>query len=581
MNETNIASNPDAEDRAVGGPRFWLNGSPIVVCLILLLLLLIGPPLVYLVHASLHASRIDGSLGDLTVQFYRGLFANPRFADNFLNTLIYSCGSAALAVVIGTLQAWIVERTNTPLRSYAFLCAILSLSVPQVLYTVAWLLILGKSGPLNDVLRSIFRTDDAVFNVYSMGGMILIEGLTWAPLAFLMLSSILRSVDASLEEAAFMAGANVRQTFWRITLRLAMPAVAALLLLIVIRSFESFEIPALVGLPGRVRVLTTDIYEAVEKVFPPDYGQAAAFSVVLLIIVAIMLSFYSLLSKQRGYQTITGKGFRPRVTDLGRFRFVTSAILILFFVILIILPVSILVLASFQPFYERVGTAAFLHMTLSNYREVLNSGSLRDSIGNTLVLGATTATLVGMTSAVSAWLAVRRYRGAWILDQLATMPLAFPAMVLGLAFMQLYLVLPLPLYGQLAGIVIASLVLYLPYGMRYSYAGVLQISIELEEVAAISGASAVTIFVRIVLPLIAPAVVACWLFVFLITVRAVAMVILLAGPGSQVVAVTLFDLWSNGQTAELAAMGVAWMAFMTCIGLGFFAVARRFGLALT
>ena len=298
-------------------------------------------------------------------------------------------------------------------------------------------------------------------------------------------------------------------------------------------------------------------------------------------IVVIMLRFYNRLSQSaERFQTITGKGFRPRVLRLGRLRWLTCGILICFFLVLIVAPVGIVVLASLQSFYERVSAAAFANVTLDNYRAVFRSPSFQDSIANTLTLGAVTSTLVCALTALIAWLVVRRYRGAWILDQLATAPLVFPALVLGLAFMQIYLSLPFAFYGTLASVILASVVRYLPYGMRYSYAGVLQIHTEIEEAAAIAGASRLTIFRRIVAPLLGPALVTCWLFVFLLSVRAVSMAILLVGPKSQIVAVSLFDLWVNGQTAELAAMGVVWMTFMTTVSALFYILSRRFGLAI-
>jgi iron(III) transport system permease protein len=154
----------------------------------------------------------------------------------------------------------------------------------------------------------------------------------------------------------------------------------------------------------------------------------------------------------------------------------------------------------------------------------------------------------------------------------------FPAIVMGVAFLHLFLHLPFPFYGTLASVILASSVRFLPYGMRYSYAGVLQIHKELEEASAMSGARQTTTFLRVVLPLVAPAIVTCWLFVFLVSVKAVAMAILLVGPGSQVVAVTLFDLWDNGQVTELSAMGVSWTALMTTVSVAFYLIARRYGL---
>ena len=183
-------------------------------------------------------------------------------------------------------------------------------------------------------------------------------------------------------------------------------------------------------------------------------------------------------------------------------------------------------------------------------------------------------------TALCAWLAVRRFKGGWFLDQMATIPLIFPAIVMGVAFLQVFLNLPFALYGTLLSVVIASVVREMPYGMRYSYAGLLQIHTELEEASAVSGAGQVGTFLRIVMPLVAPAMITCWLFLFLIAVRAVSMPILLVGPNSQVVAVTLFDLWENGQVTELAAMGMAWMALMTVVSAIFYIIARRYRLTL-
>lgn len=378
-----------------------------------------------------------------------------------------------------------------------------------------------------------------------------------------------------------MSGAGIAQTFRRITLKLALPGIFALLILIFIRAFESFETPALVGRPGGVFVLTTDIYQAAQLDTPPNYGQAGAFSVALLAVVMVMLFWYNRLSRHaERFQTITGKGFRPRVMDLGKWRYVTAAILVLLFIIIIVLPVGIVVWASFLPYYRTFSFEAMSLFTLENFAEVLDAGLLRDSVTNTLILGAATATAVSLFTTVCAWLAVRRYKGGWLLDQLATMPLIFPSIVLGVALLQVFLNTPFGLYGTLTSLVLASMVRYLPYGMRYSYAGVLQIHTELEEASAVSGARKAGTFIRIVVPLVAPALITCWLFVFLSATKAVSLMILLIGPDSHVVAVTIFDLWENGALPELAALGVAWTAFMTVISGIFYYIARRYGLTV-
>jgi len=560
--------------------RFRL--SPVVAVLAAILIVLIVPPTLFLINTSFHTTKLDGSFDQLTQRYYQQLFTSRYFAVSLLNTVIYAIGSALIALALGTVQALIVERTNTPGRNYVFLGAVISLGIPHVLYVVAWLLLLGRSGPVNGLIEHLLGagSDGPALNDYSMCGMVLIEGVGFAPLTFLLMSAVLRSTDAAFEEAAMVSGAGPLATFCAVTLRLCLPGVAALLLLIFIRAFESFEVPALVGLAGNVAVLTTNIYQSSKVVSPPNQGEAAAYAVCLLLIVVLLLWWYGRLARHaHQYQTITGKGYRPRIIDIGPARYLSAAVLLLIFILVIALPAATLVFTSLQPFYEGITAESFGRLTLENYRVILEPGSFRDSVANTLVLGAATATLVVPFTALCAWLAARRWPGAWFLDQLATTPLAFPAIVMSVAFLHVFVNLPLPLYGTLLSIVIASAVRYLPYGMRYAYAGVLQIHTELEDAAVMAGAKPASIFIRVVLPLVSTALVSCWLFVFMLTVQSVALPLLLVGPGTELVAVTLFDLWQNGQVTELAAMGVLWLTFMSIVGVCFHVVARRYRLS--
>jgi iron(III) transport system permease protein len=555
--------------------------SPLVALLAAILLILILPPTLFLVDTSLHVTRPDGSLGQFTLQYYRQLFTSPYFAASLWNTVVYAIGSATVAIVLGVMAALIVERTNAPGRGYAFLAAVLSLGIPHVLYVVAWLLLLGRAGPVNEWIGVIRGTagEGPALDVYSMWGMILIEGVGFAPLTFLLMSAVLRSTDASFEEAALMSGAGPLRTFGAITLRLGLPGILALLLLVVIRAFESFEVPALVGLAGNVSVLTTNIYQSSKNSSMPNYGESGAYSVCLLLIVVLLLIWHHRLSRHaRRFQTITGKGYRPRIIDLGRSRFVAAALLLVTFALVTALPVGMLAFTSLQPFYEGLTPESFGRVTLDNYATILAPGSFRSSIANTLVLGAATATAVVPFTALCAWLAVRRRPGAWLLDQIATAPLIFPAIVLSVAFLQVFVSLPIPLYGTLTSVIIASTARYLPYGMRYAYAGVLQIHEDLEDAAKTSGAGPGLVFIRVVLPLVSAALVSCWLFVFLLAVQNVALPLMLVGPGTELMAVTLFELWQNGQVTELAAMGVLWVALMLVVSVCFHFTARRYRL---
>ena len=342
MSSVTAMTTSNAPAAAILPARPRLKVSPVVLLLAGVLLLMVVPPILYLIQTSFYTTTLLGARGDFTFDYWTGLFESPLFGRAVRNTAIYAVASALLAIVLGVGQAWIVERTDTPGRQYVFLFSIVSLGIPGVLYTVAWILIFGNSGPVNEALMWLTSSKEPVFRVYSLTGMIIIEAINWAPLAFLLTSSVFRSADASFEEASMMSGASIPRTFRDITLKLALPAVLAVALLIVIRAFESYEIPALVGMPGNVFVLTTEITTDYQTSIPPNHGRAGAFSMGLLAIVMVLLHFYGRLSRRaERYQTITGKGYRPRPIHLGRLRYLTAGFLILFFFTIIVLPVGI------------------------------------------------------------------------------------------------------------------------------------------------------------------------------------------------------------------------------------------------
>ena len=540
--------------------------------LIVILAALVVPPIVFLLEASVADPQ---RAGEWSLANFTAVLANRRFLATATNSLIFAAGSAALALVIGWITAWIVERTDAPLKPLAYLTAIISLGTPYILYVTAWLLFFGKAGPLNQLYRALSGTSDVLLDIYAMPGMIVIEGFLWSPLAFLLAAATLRNANPELEVAARVSGAGIWATIARVTLRLSLPAILALAMLVFIRAIEAFEVPALVGLPGRISVLTTDIYGNMVAKTPPDFGGASALSVLMLLLVLVLLAAYARLSRHaERFATITGRGFRPRPFELGRLRMAAGAVLVLNFLLLLVLPLATLLWTSLLPFYQPFSAAALKLVTLENYRAVFSSDYL-ELIGNTLVVAIATATIAVALTFLAAWLAVRHAPGGQLIERLAMIPLVFPALVLGVAVMQLFLALPIPLYGTLAILIWAFVINYLPYGMRYSTSGMLQIHRELEESAQICGAAPLMRLCRIVAPLIAPALVAGWLFIFLMAARVLSLAILLAGPRSQTMAVALFDLWNNGQGTELAALGLIWSMLMAMIAAVFYLCARR------
>jgi iron(III) transport system permease protein len=540
------------------------------------LAVLMLPPLVMLIEGSIADTNEAGQTTGWTLRHFTGLVTAHDAAQTLWNSILFAAGSTLLSLVIGGAMAWLVERTNAPLRMLAWIATIVSLGTPYILHVVAWLFLLGRVGPVNDLWR-MAGGDGSLIQVQSMWGMILIEGFLWSPLVFLLLGATFRAANADMEEAARTAGATVLQTIWRISIKLAWPAILALALFVFIRAIGAFEVPALVGIPSRIYVLTTAVYDSMTKM-PPDLGFASAFAVVMVVIVAVLLQWYSRLSANaEKYHSVTGKGYRPRRFDLGGWRWAAGALIVANFLIVLVLPITALLWLSLQPFPRGFSVAGLGTLTLANYRTVIATPSYLELSVNSLIVSAGAATATMILAAFAGWIAARRGPGGRSLDQLAMLSLVFPGIVLGVAVMEVYLRVPLPIYGTLWIIAIAYVIRYMPFGMRYVYTGVLQLHNELEEAGAVSGAGYLTTLRRIVAPLLAPAMIAGWLFIFLIANKELAIAVLLASPGSQVAAVAVFDLWVNGQGGELAAFGLLWTVLMTAVAFLFFAQSRRGG----
>jgi iron(III) transport system permease protein len=534
------------------------------------------PPLLVLIQGSLTQTDASGAATGFTLQHFTELVTAHNAAETLWNSVVFAAGSTVLSLVVGGTLAWLVERTNTPFKLLAWLATIISLGTPYILHVVAWLFLLGPVGPFNETWRALGGTGQLI-RVQSMTGMILIEGFLWSPLVFLLLGSTFRAANADMEEAARTAGATVIQTVWRISIRLAMPAILALALFVFIRAIGAFEVPALVGIPSRIYVLTTAVYESMTTM-PPDLGYASAFAVVMVAIVSVLLHFYGKLSASaEKYHSVTGKGYRPRPFDLGRWRWASGALIAANFLVVLVLPLIALLWLSLQPFPRGFSMAGLRGLSLVNYRAVIDAPNYLTLALNSLIVAAGAATAVMLLAAFAGWIAARRGPGGRTLDQLAMLSLVFPGIVLGVAVMEVYLRVPLPIYGTLWIIGIAYIIRYMPFGMRYVYAGVLQLHNELEEAAGVAGAGYLTILRRIVAPLLTPAMIAGWLFIFLIANKELAIAVLLASPGAQVAAVAVFDLWVNGQGGELAAFGLLWTMLMTAVAFVFFFQSRRGG----
>jgi iron(III) transport system permease protein len=496
----------------------------------------------------------------------------------FWNSLVFACATALTTFVMGALVAWVVERTDAPGGALFHTLSLLSFAIPGLLMAMAWIFVFSPNiGWGNAVLKSAFGLTEAPVNIYSMAGMTWALASHYFPLAYLALGPALRVLDVRMEEAALMSGGNFAQVFGRVTLPLLRPAILSALLLLFVMGMASYEVPRLIGRPARIDVFTTDIQGAIIAT-PPAFGVASALGLTLLAICVLAVFFYRRATRHaESFATITGKGYRPTRVKLGRGRWPVALGLGAMFAIALGLPLVTLVWQSFfrnlaQPFYSSAALA-----TLDNYDFILRYPIFLAAVKTSVLLAAMAATIVAGLTFVMAWIAQRSLpRYGFILDALAFAPIAIPGVIVGAGILVAYLMLPIPIYNTIWILLVAYVTLYLPYGMRFASSGITQIHRELEEMASVSGASLGQTFGRIMLPLLAPVLLAGWIYVFVLAVRELGASIFLVGPGTHVLGTISLTMWEEGGSyGAVAALGVIQIVPLIVIVAGLRAIELR------
>jgi len=515
-----------------------------------------------------------------TLKNYQNAYASQYTYSTFKNSLIFASGSAGLSFILGTLLAWLTERTNTPLRAIFVPLAVVPLILPGVLESIAWIFLLSpKFGYLNVWLMSLFGLQSAPFNVFSLPGMIWVHSVGQVPLAFLMMVAAFKSMDPSLEESAMMSGANTWQTFRRVTLRLLLPTAGSVLLILFVRTLESFETPALIGIPARIYVYTSEIYLAFNE-YPPDYGRGGALAVGLLLLSAVGVWLYRRSTREgKKFQTVTGKAFRPRQFDLGPWRWVGLTFLLGYFIFVVLMPFLVLFWASFLPFFAAPSWDAIQKLSLDNYRYLSSFRPFWEAMKNSIILATLTASIAMILTSLVAWIVYKsKLRGAWVLDFLAFVPITIPGIVMGMALILLYVAFPIPIYGTIWVLLIAYVTRFIPYGMRAASGSIMQIHSELEEAAAASGASWWETFRRVTLPLLRPGFAAGWMYICIVSFREFSTSVLLATGESRVLSILLFTMFEQGQVTIVAAIGMLMILTLLIIVALFQKISGRVGI---
>ncbi|HWP56994.1 MAG TPA: iron ABC transporter permease [Candidatus Acidoferrales bacterium] len=544
-----------------------------------IVLWLILAPLILLFIFSLREGT-PWQPGGFTLRHYIDAYSDPQAYAMFVNTVILALASTLLSLSIAVFFAFLTERTDMPLRNVAWGLMLVPMAVPGLLFGVSWTFLLSpKVGLLNVWMRSLLswfgiEMAEGPLNIYSLWGMIFLEGIRGVTTIFLMIVGAFRAMDPSLEEAAKVSGASNARTFFRVFIPLLTPALLAAGIYSFMSSLESLEIPMIVGFPAGIYVFPTYIFFSVQRFAPPRYGLSAALGVVYLVVSVLLVMGYRRVARESNrFATITGKGYRPRVIRLGKWRYPAFFAFLVYFTFTIALPALILLWRSLIRFYVPPSRAALSQVSLRQYQAVLGEDRVFEALVNTVIAGVATATLTMALSLIVAWVIVRgTIKGRGLLDGLTFLPHSIPGVVIALALIILYLQPPfsyVPIYGTIWLIVIGLTASYIAFGSRTMNGALLQIHRELEEAAQMSGLKWPTILRRIILPLLLPAFVSGWIWVASHSLRSFSIPLMLGTRNNKVLSVVMWDLWEGGSAGPTCALGVmliAALAIMTVAG---------------
>jgi iron(III) transport system permease protein len=548
--------------RMTEGPNalFQIHHCLFIVLTIGLFALVVGPLLVLVVNSfrQVTAGDLGFQLTRLSLQNYVEAYSNPKTYTMLLNSVWFAAGSTILALFVGGILAFLSERTDFKYRNYIYGIVIIPLITPGIVKGAAWVFLLSPRIGLLNQLGDQIGLGTSVFNGYSVAGMIWAESISFTPLAFLLIASTLRNMDSALEEAAITSGADPVKAFRTVTLPLMAPGLAGAAMLLFINGMEAFEIPLLMGMSKGIFLFSTNIYYSLHVAFPPNYGLGFAFSATLTLVTLLALYFYQRrFAHSERFAVVSGKGYRPALFQLGRWRYLVYLFLGFFLLVAFVLPFLVLLWTSLLPFYQPLSTRAFASLSLTHYYTATSSQRLYEVMINTFVVSAIATLCMMFLALCVSWIVYRtQIHGRRVLDLLAFLPRAIPSLAIAVALMIVFLSFKNPIYNSLWILIIGYTIAYLPVATRFTHAAVMQVHKELEEAAHVSGAGFWTTLASILVPLVRPSLLNGGLVVFVLTMKVMSIAALLSGSDNMILSVYIWSLWENGSTGEASAVAV-------------------------
>ncbi|MGQ0651193.1 MAG: ABC transporter permease [Betaproteobacteria bacterium] len=505
----------------------------------LLVLWLVFYPTLWLGWAAFHRGA-PGDTGPWTLDNFALLF-EASYWRLVGRSLWVGLGITAVASAIGVPLAWLTVKTDMPFKRLVELSAILPFFTSTFIGGLAWIFL---GNPTNGLLKLWFGLP---VNVYSMSGIIWVTGIYMAPYMFLFTSAALRNMDTTYEEASFMCGASLWRTLCRVTFPLILPALLSGMSLVLVISMGIFGVAAILGFPGKITLLATEIY-ARSVLTPPNYGAATVCGLTLMAITAALIVVQRWILRSGSYALVGGRGFRMKLYALGKWTPLALIACGLYALLAVILPGLVLIKTSFQSY----PTPRFGQWTLDNWTAFFEKADLFQTLLRSLYLSTLGATFCVVLTAVIAYIIHRSsVPGRRLLEQVSVMPIGIPGIVMGLAMIWAYIVWPI--WGTLWVLVLAYLTLFMPYGVRALGSTIVQIHPELEESSRVHGASWLRTFWRVVMPLLRPGIYSTWILLFIIFIREISAAVLLTSINTRLFPVLIFEQWTEGYLNVMSA----------------------------
>jgi iron(III) transport system permease protein len=561
-------------DRTVQSPLWFIRPPSLTMAILLLVVgFLVLTPLALMIINSFQIAR-PGQPVVWGMEGWVKAFTTPGITRAMTNTFALAITRQVIALFIGAFFAWLIARTDLPMKGLLEFFFWLSFFLPALPETMGWILLLDpKYGLLNQGLVGLGVVNQSLFNIYSFWGIVWAHMGGSVSVKVMLLAPAFRNLDAALEESSRISGASGWHTFFHIIVPVMMPAILVTTILGIIRSLEAFEIELLLGTPIGLQVYSTKIHELVTWE-PPQFPPAMALSTVFLGVLLLLVALQRRYIANRIYATVTGRGFSTRPTQLGRWRYPAFALVLSFALVITVVPTVLLVTGTFMKLF---GFFNIAHpWTLDNWRATLSDPVLLRSLWNTLAIGLGSGLIGVLFYSFIAYMIVKtRDRGRWLLDFLSWLPWSIPGILLGVALLWTFLQTKvfLPLYGTIYLLMVAMVIKSMPFGTQMIKSVLLQLGNDLEEASKVCGGTWLDTFRRVIFPLTMPALITVGLVGFISAARDISTVVLLGSGKSRTLSLLMLDFAAGAEFEKATVVAVMVVGLVVIAAL----IARALG----